>query len=729
MRMRGDDVRRVPQPSHTAAVVILLWLAVSSGAWRASTAAPAAPAGAPPDSTAVRASEPDHTPPPLRLPRTLLPQSNRATLVLDPTQETFVGHLTMEARVATPVQVFWLHADHLTIDAATISAGGERWALAVLPQATDVVGFRSAREIPAGPVTLDVTYRGRIHDTETKGLFRQHEGVDWYVFTQFEALGARRAYPCFDEPDSKVPWQITLEVPHSLVAVSNTPVASDTLTDHGTRVVTFRETPPLPSYLVAFAVGPFAAVDAGTTRTGTPLRVIVPKGRSGDVGYVVEHTAPLLTWIEDYFGMPYPYAKLDLLAIPLTVGFGAMEHPGLITVNQRLVVARREDFTLGFQRAFAAVTAHELAHQWFGDLVTLAWWDDLWLNEAFASWLGDKVVQAWRPAWDAGVRPVTQRAGALDADALQTARRLRQPIQSTHDIENAFDRITYAKGAAVLTMFEHWLGAGTFRDGIRAYLRQHAWQNTTAADFLAALSAVAGRDVATPFTTFLEQVGAPLITFALACPQDQPPQLRLTQARYLPQGSHADPQGTWQVPVCVTYPAGDSLDRDCTLLSVQTAAMALTGARSCPAWIMPNTGGLGYYRVQLDGDLLVQLLDRGMPRLSLPERVSVIDDVHALVRAGTVDVALALGLVERYARDDSRHMTVSATWSPMSCDPTSRGSSVRCSGRGRASWAGRRPRMRTTTRASCGPVCSGSSPTRATTSHSPAQGTRWRSPG
>jgi alanyl aminopeptidase len=266
-------------------------------------------------------------------------------------------------------------------------------------------------------------------------------------------------------------------------------------------------------------------------------------------------------------------------------------------------------------------------------------------------------VQAWRPAWAAGVRLVTRRASVLDADTLQTARRLRQPIQSAHDIENAFDRITYAKGAAVLTMFEHWLGEETFRDGIRAYLRQHAWQHTTAADFLAALSTVAGRDVATPFATFLEQVGAPLLTFALACSPHQPPQLRLTQARYRPQGSQADPQGTWQVPVCVAYLAGDQLSRACTLLSAPTAAMILAEAgTSCPAWVVPNVGGIGYYRAQLDGNLLGQLLEHGMPRLSRPERVSVVDDVHALVRAGTVEVALALGLVERYAHDDSRHM-------------------------------------------------------------------------
>lgn len=599
--------------------------------------------------------------PELRLPRTLLPTANRARLRLDPSKETFEGRIDIEARAAAPLRVFWLNADRLEVDTATIVAGGESWPLEVLPQPEDLVGFRSSREIPAGPVSLSIGYRGRIDQKETKGIFRQKEGDDWYLFTQFEALGARRAYPCFDEPDSKVPWQITLEVPEGLVALSNTPIASEKTTGRGTREVTFRETKPLPSYLVAFALGPFDVVSAGVTRYGTPMRVVVARGRGGEVSYVIENTSPILARLEDYFAIPYPFDKLDLLAIPVTVGFGAMENPGLVTFNQRLLVARAEDFTINFRRGFASVVAHELAHQWFGDLVTLAWWDDLWLNEAFASWMGDKVVRQWKPEWGGDVGMVTRRAGAIGSDSLQTARRIRQPIQTTHDIENAFDGITYSKGASVIATFERWVGEETFRDGVRAYLKNHSWGNATAADFLASVGDAAGRDVAKPFSTFLDQVGAPLVTVELVCRDGQKPRLRLSQERYLPLASQADPNVIWQVPVCVEYPAGKRLTRDCTLLTERSAEIELSGARGCPTWVLPNAGGIGYYRSQLAGGLLDGLLDRGMKKLSLPERVGVIGDVNALVRAGKVDVKLALNLVERFARDDSRHVVSSVS--------------------------------------------------------------------
>jgi alanyl aminopeptidase len=599
--------------------------------------------------------------PTLRLPRTFLPLANRARLRLDPARETFEGQIEIEARVSEPTHIVWLHAEQIEVDEAKIVVGGRSWPLEVLSQSGEFVGLRSSWEIPAGTARVTIAYRGRIDEKETKGIFRQKEGEDWYLFTQFEALGARRAYPCFDEPDSKVPWQITLEVPEKLVPLSNTQVASEKATGSGWREVTFRETRPLPSYLVAFAVGPFDVVSAGMTRHGTPMRIVVPRGRGGEVSYVLENTSPILALLEDYFAIPYPFDKLDLLAIPVTVGFGAMENPGLVTFNQRLLVARKEDFTISFRRRFASVVAHELAHQWFGDLVTLAWWDDIWLNEAFASWMGDRVVRQWKPEWSGDVSLVTRRSGAISSDSLQTARKIRQPIQSTHDIENAFDGITYSKGSSVIANFERWMGEEKFREGVRSYMRKHSWGNATAADFLAAVGAAAGRDVAIPFSTFLDQVGAPLIGVELVCEEDRRPRLRLSQERYLPLGSQADRRTTWQVPICVKYPAGKALASDCTLLSERTAEMELSLLTGCPAWILPNAEGIGYHRSELGSEMLEALLDRGMKKVSLPERVGVIGDVNALVGAGRVEVGEALALVERYARDESRHVVSSVS--------------------------------------------------------------------
>jgi alanyl aminopeptidase len=633
-------------------LVLLLPSAALAGEAAPAAATPAAPAPAAPAS--LEALSPADAPR-LRLPRTVLPESNRVWLVLDPDRATFNGRIEIAAQVAAPVSVFWLNAEQITIDKATLVVGGETWPLDVMPQEHDFVGFRAPRSIPAGAATITISYSGRIDDTETEGIFRQKENGDWYIFTQFEPLAARKAFPCFDEPDSKVPWQITIEVPPALVALANTPVAAEETVGDRKRI-TFGRTEPLPSYLVAFAVGPFEVVEGGKTRRGVPIRVIVPRGRGGDVGYVVETTTPILALLEDYFGSPYPFAKLDLLAIPLTVGFGAMENPGLVTFSQSLLTARREDFTINYRRRYASTTAHELAHQWFGDLVTLAWWDELWLNEAFASWMGGKVIDQWKPEWDGGVGSVARRSSALRSDQLQTARMVRQPIESNHDVENAFDGITYSKGAAVIRMFESWVGEDRFRDGIRAYLKEHAWSNATATDFLQAIGTAAGRDVAGPFTTFLDRAGAPLVTFETPCSEGATPVLRLAQQRFLPLGSRASAEQSWHLPVCVRYPAGKDLARGCVLLTERTGELPLSRAKTCPAWILPNDGGLGYYRSDLGGDWLERLLDRGMEQLTLPERVAVIGDVDALVTAGKVEAGVALGLVTRYAQDENRQV-------------------------------------------------------------------------
>jgi alanyl aminopeptidase len=642
----------------------------ASGEAAGTSASPAsaAPAAATPVSAAQAASTPAPAASPgssvaakTRLPRTWLPESNRVSLVLDPAKDSFSGRIEIAARVAAPVRELWLNAQNLTLSEATVSVGGTRWGLEVLPQEKDsgVVGLRSAREIPAGAAAISIDFAGKVDATETEGIFRQKEGDAWYVFSQFEAIAARKAFPCFDEPDSKVPWRLTLEVPKGLVALSNTPVASEKDTDHGTRVVAFQETPPLPSYLIAFAVGPFDVVNGGKSRRGTPIRVAVPKGRGGDTRYVIDTTAPILAQLEDYFGTPYPFAKLDLLAIPVTVGFGAMENPGLVTFNQTLLTARREDFTISYQRRFSSTTAHELAHQWFGDLVTLAWWDDLWLNEAFATWMAGRIIEQWKPEWDKGFAGVARVNGVIGSDSLQNARKIRQPIESENDIKNAFDGITYQKGASVIRMFERWAGETRFRDGVRVYLRKYAGKNATAADFLKTVGETVGRDVATPFSTFLDRPGAPLVSFQLTCEPESAPVVRMRQQRYLPLGSEADARQTWQVPVCVQYPAGAGIERDCALVTQASAELALTKAKSCPAWILPNDG-LGYYRSELEGDLLRNLLDNGMKAITPPERAAVIGDVNALVRAGKADIGVALELAGRYAADESRQIATSA---------------------------------------------------------------------
>jgi alanyl aminopeptidase len=592
-------------------------------------------------------------PPALRLPDIARPRRQAVDLHLSPTIEAFAGStdIEIELRAATPV--VWLHAAGLTIQRAewrgptpmplTTATSGEFLAL---------IG---ARTWLPGRGTIHLEFTGRMPTREERGVYRQAEEGAWYVFTQFEATDARRAFPCFDEPSFKIPWQVTLEVPAGSRAFSNGAQLSETPAGTGKRVV-FAETRPLPSYLVAFAVGPFDVVAAGTAgRRSTPIRIIVPHGKSAHVAYAAATTGQILARLEDYFDIPYPYDKLDHIAVPQKGG--AMENPGLVTFATDIIFGKPGQRDIGLERGYTHVAAHELGHMWFGDLVTAAWWDDIWLNEAFANWIDAKVVDDWHPDWDGPVLRVEARGQAMGQDALVSARRIRQPIESPHDIESAFDAITYNKGAAIITMFEAYQGAAPFRAAVRGYLQRHADGNATAADFLGDVGHALGQPeiFARAFSTFLDQAGIPLLTTQLACAAGQPARLKLSQQRYLPLGipgvTPPAPQ-LWDIPVCARHPGG----RVCALISGPDASMDLPDSVGCPAWVMANADGNGYYRVFYQGDLLQRLLHKGGKSLTVPERLGLLGDVGALVRSARIPYGEALALVPSLAQDDSRHI-------------------------------------------------------------------------
>src|SRR6185295_8817001 len=313
-------------------------------------------------------------------------------------------------------------------------------------------------------------YTGAVTDWD--GIFRQQAGGAWYAYTQSEPIGARNIYPCFDEPSFKVPWQLTLKFPQGLTAASNTPAQSEE-TEGPLRVVHFAPTRPLPSYLVAFAVGPFDCVDLGTWgQRHTPVHVLVEKGRGGDLGMAKEIIGPGLERLESWFGSPYAYGKLDFVSVPV---FGAMENPGLITFSAVQLLSKPEAVTPARVRDCASVALHEMAHLWFGDLVTMAWWDDLWLNESFASWLADQMLVTWHPDWEREVfRIGKSRTGAMAADSLATAPAVRHQVTSPDDMGGGDSVITYLKGNELLWMTQGWLGAAPFQAGIRRYIAAHA---------------------------------------------------------------------------------------------------------------------------------------------------------------------------------------------------------------------------------------------------------------
>jgi len=598
------------------------------------------------------AAEP--APPELRLPEVVRPLRYEVELTIDPASDDFRGTIVAPLEIVAPTRVLWLNGKEIAVESATFDAGGQQIAARPISQHKEYLGLVVDRPLPAGKATLTIRYRGKAHRNDGDGIYTLQEGGAWYAFTQFEATDARRAFPCFDEPSYKVPWRLTIQTKKELVAISNTPIEAEQDAPDGMKTVRFAETPPLPSYLVAFAIGPFDFVDAGKTRAGGPIRIVVPRGHTKEVAYPAQATRPLLELLEDYFGIPYPFEKLDVVAVPV-FNAGAMENPGLITYRQELLLTKPGEETVGKQQRYASVAAHEMAHQWFGNYVTAAWWDDIWLNEAFANWVGAKVVETWKPAWDGPVDRVARKASVMGQDSLESARVIRQPIASAGDISNAFDGITYEKGEAVLTMLERWVGLETFQRGVRTYLAQHARGNATYADFAGAVARAAGKDLKPLLDSFVLQSGVPLVSFELACTRGAPPVLKLSQQRYKPTGSKIDPQRAWQLPVCVRWGAGTASGRDCTLLSARAAELPLS-AKSCPDWVLPNEAGLGYYRMQPKGDLLDRLLARAQQTLTLPERVWLVGDVNALVGSGDVDNGVALSLVDTLAKDRSRHI-------------------------------------------------------------------------
>ncbi|MEO8548421.1 MAG: M1 family metallopeptidase, partial [Kofleriaceae bacterium] len=409
---------------------------------------PVAPKPPPPPVAVVTPPPPVVTPvppgddtPKLRLPRLFTPTSYAARLALDPAKSTFDGQITISGEVSVATSVIWLHGHKLAVKKATASNGATPVEVHVTPRGEDLLELQTDAPLAPGTYQLALDYSGQIDLLNTTGAFVETSGGQPYLFSQFEAVYARRVFPCLDEPDSKVPWQLTLDVPKGQLAVANTPVAKES--EAGTHhVYEFAPTRPLPPYLIAFGVGPFDVVPAGATRSGIPVRIITFKGRGGEAAYAAKTTARVLDLLEAWFQIPYPYTKLDILTIPVTAGFGAMENAGLVTAAQTYVLMgakpsweRRADWITG--------AAHELAHQWFGDYVTTAWWDDIWLNEGFANWMENKITAQFEPAWHYDLHEATMRFEALGAASLTKARRIRQPIVASDDIFNVFDGITY----------------------------------------------------------------------------------------------------------------------------------------------------------------------------------------------------------------------------------------------------------------------------------------------
>jgi alanyl aminopeptidase len=587
--------------------------------------------------------------PGLRLPAGVEPLGYRIALDVDPAAPTFRGRVEIKLVLAEARDHVWLHAVDLDIGSIEVEAGGQVRPGMIAPvDGDEMIAIDLGGVVAKGLLTLRIDYVGEYHDQDQVGLFRAEVAGKQYVYSQLEAVHARKVVPCLDEPQFKVPWLVTLDIPPGVIAAGNAPIAD--VADHGAdgQIVHFAPTEPLPSYLVALAVGPFVTFELGRVGINKlPLRVIAPAGTTAaEASYVRAATPKIVDRLEAYFARPMPYAKLDLVAIPSFPG--AMENAGLITFDaDLLLVGTRPAARTGF----VELAAHELAHQWFGNLVTLAWWDDLWLNESFATWMADKISAELAPGRDDATATHDDLEVAMAADATPTAAALRRDIRTNGDIEGSFDAIAYHKGAAVIAMFEAWMGEDRLRDAIRAWVAKHANGISDSAGFLDAVEAASDAGVRAAFASFVDQPGVPLIELDRRC-DGGVTRIGVTQRRFLPIGS-ATPTARWQVPICVRYPgAAGKTVRGCVILAGASAEIAAPDV-PCPGWIVANAEDRGYYRTRIDPALAPPI-----GALTPRERLGLVGGIAALIDGGLGDPAAITGIVPKLIatgqpRDDS----------------------------------------------------------------------------
>jgi cytosol alanyl aminopeptidase len=660
------------------------------------------PAAAPPVAPAPAPEPAIPVDPASRLPDGVQPIAYALELEIVPDNPGFAGRVRIEVELARAVDSILLHADRLELSRVAVAPPVGGTAVTAQPRSVGSSGLVSldlSGPIGPGTANVDIEFKGS-YDAHLRGLYKVQANGAAYAFTQFEAVDARQAFPCFDEPRFKTPFDITLRVPQGLTAISNTRVARQSPLASGQVEMVFNRTEKLPTYLVAFAVGPLDVVDAPplppnrARANPVPLRGIAPRGRGPEMAFALAETPALVESLERYFGVAYPYEKLDLIAVP-DFAAGAMENAGAITFRDTLLLLNYK--APEWQRRLSvAVNAHELAHQWFGDLVTMPWWDDIWLNEGFATWLAGRVVQEVHPEYKAELARVAQLERAFDTDAKENARRVRQPIESDHDIRNAFDSITYTKGGALLAMFERYLGSEAFRTGLRRYLEQHRFATGTSEELLVALEEGSGKPVAKAFSSFLDQPGVPSISADLRCSPGTPPSVHLAQHRYVPLGStlasggpnaaagteaiHIGPgaAGAWQVPVCLRHGVAGSLPRDarpkappardtnanepgeqCILLDSPEADVTLN-ANECPQWLFPNARAAGYYRWSVGDAQFTALLESGFAALDPGERLSLLSNTEAGARAGQRSFEQLMSVTRKVIREPERELVQSA---------------------------------------------------------------------
>jgi cytosol alanyl aminopeptidase len=585
----------------------------------------------------------------IRLSDDVVPVRYSVDLTILPDQPRFTGETRIDVTLAKATSEIILHAQNMAVQRASVRVGNK-----VIPATFKEIDKSGTARLtlsspaPAGKALILVRYSAPFNDG-LDGIYKVVDDKRSYAFTQMEAIGARKAFPSFDEPRFKTPYDVRLTVRDDEVAIANTPDRKTEKMPNGLKRVTFATSKPLPTYLIAFAVGDLDVVTGpdipATKLRATPiqLRGVATKGKGDRFAFALQNTAPLLTYLEDYFGVPYPYEKLDLLAVP-DFGFGAMENAGAIVYREQLMLLSDQS-PLRQKRSYGGTHSHEIAHQWFGNLVTPYWWEDIWLNEAFASWVEAKPAMAWKPEWQFDLDIQRSAYEAMKTDAKLSTRKIREPILSEDDIANAFDGITYDKGSGVLNMFESYAGEENFRKGVQLHMKRYPYGNATSNDFYASLAEGSSKpEMVEALKSFTDQPGVPLVEVAVTC--GRKPSLMLSQKRYTTLGV-TPPKQMWKIPLVMTVETKGKARQIKLLLDTESKSVPL---QSCPDVVMPDVGGKGYYRWALSGDSWNRLTAKAA-KMPTADALAIAANIDAGFSAGTLEAAQLL----EAAKDLSTH--------------------------------------------------------------------------
>jgi aminopeptidase N len=582
-----------------------------------------------------------------RLPEAAVPENYKLSFTPDLDKATFEGDETISIRVLMPTSEITLNAADIDFHEVTITSGGAtQKASGTYEKEKEMVVLTVAKSLPAGPATIHITYSG-ILNSEMRGFYlgKDEQGRK-YAATQFESTDARRAFPSFDEPAYKATFDISTVAGNGQVAISNAKVISDTPGPGDRHTVRFATSPKMSSYLAALVVGNFEYIEGEAD--GIPIRVYTTPGKKEMGKFALETAEHVLSYYDKYFSIKYPYGKLDLIGIP-DFSAGAMENAGCITFREVLLEIDEKQGSVDLKKTIASVVAHEMAHQWFGDLVTMKWWDDIWLNEGFATWMSSKPIQAWKPEWNFNLDDVSNTGGTLNTDSLANTRPIHQAAETPAQIQELFDGIAYGKAAAVLRMLEAYLGEQTFQAGVNAYIQKHQYANATEADFWDAQTKTSKKPVDQIMPTFVKQAGVPIIDVKSQC-SGASTTVSVEQRRYFYDRVkfEAANDQLWKVPLCMKSSTGAE---KCELLTKKEATFTLPG---CSTWVLANAGATGYYRAGYQADAVRALANDAESKLSPAERIALQTDIWASVRVGREPVGDYLALAQGLGSDRNR---------------------------------------------------------------------------